>query len=362
MFSIREHLRAGSISVNSSRLQLENQSIVKIFEPAIARKPDYYPFAEEFADKILKGFWSHLRFGFSRDVNQFHTLFTEEERNIIVRDLSAIGQVEIAVKTYWSNIGKIFPHPSIEEAGIMFGFNEVIHNKAYIKLLSKLGLEHVFEENLKLPVVRDRVKYLKKHQEKVYENNRQQQLYSLVLFSLFVENVSLFSQFYVMRWFNRWHPEHSNENPLSETAVQIQYTRNEETIHAQFGIKLFNTAKEQYPEYVDQAFKDKVRHEAMSAYIAECNVIDWIIGSYDRPKISSKVLKSFIQKRIDDSMLQIGIDPLFQEHPFRALDSEHAWFFEEEISELDADNFDAHNDSYTRDDRSYNIDKDILTL
>ncbi|QIW87827.1 ribonucleotide reductase of class Ia [Agrobacterium phage OLIVR5] len=341
---------------------MSETNIVKIFEPCDVRRPNYYPFAEELSDKILKGFWSHLRFTFKRDVNDFHTLFTDEERDIIVRDLSMIGQVEINVKRYWANIGNIFPHPFIEEAGFIFSQNEVVHNRAYEKLLRVLNMEDIFQENLKLPFVADRVKYLKKHTEKTYENDRQQQLYSLVLFTLFVENVSLFSQFYIMRWFNRWHPEHQNNNPLSETAVQIQYTRNEETLHAQFGIKLFNTAREQYPELVTDDFIEKIRKEAMSAYIAECNVLDWILDGYDKPKLSSKILKSFIQKRIDDSLIQINIDPLFTEHKFRALDSEHKWFFDEEVSELDADNFDAHNDAYTRDDREYDIDTDIISF
>lgn len=337
-------------------------TLVKIFEPYEARRPNFYPFAEELSDKILKGFWSHLRFTFKRDVNEFYTLFSPEEQGIITRDLSAIGQIEIAVKRFWANIGQMFPHPFIEEAGYIFSQNEVIHNRAYEKLLVALNMQHIFLENLKNPVVNDRVRYLKKHNEKVFENDRRQKLYSLILFTLFVENVSLFSQFYVMRWFNRWHPDHQNNNPLSETAVQIQYTRNEETLHAQFGMQLFNTAREQYPELVNSEFIQKVRMEALNAYLAECKVIDWILGTYSKPKISPDILKSFIQKRIDDSLIQINIDPLFADDQLRAFDKEHKWFFEEEVSELDNDFFDAHSDAYTRDDRAFDIDKDILSL
>lgn len=336
-----------------------HNGVVKIFEPYKASKPDFYPEATRQTEKFMKSLWNHFRFDFKRDIYDFNIL-EKNEQGIILRNLSAIGQVEINVKMYWVNIGKIFPHPAIINAGIVLGYTEVVHGMAYEGLLVNLGALDIFRENLKVPQIAGRIKYLTKHTEKIYENERQQQLYSLVLFSLFIENVSLFSQFYVMRWFNRFHPVHQNKNFLSETAVQIQYTRNEESGHAQFGVYLFNTAKEQYPEFVDEVFERRILDEAMEAYIAESSVIDWILDGYDQPKLSGDILRSFIQKRIDNSLMQIGFKPLFLEHPLRALDTEHSWFFDEEVAELDADNFDAHNDAYTKDDRSFNIDEDII--
>lgn len=72
---------------------------------------------------------------------------------------------------------------------------EVIHNIAYEKLLNVLNLDDVFEENLKLDIIKGRVKYLRKYTHRYYENSKKQYLYALVLFTLFVENVSLFLNF-----------------------------------------------------------------------------------------------------------------------------------------------------------------------
>ena len=106
---------------------------------------------------------------------------------------SAIGQIEVAVKTFWAKLGENLPHPSLADLGYVMANVEVIHNNAYERLLQILGLEEVFEENLKLEWIQGRVNYLRKYTHKFYKNSQKQYLYALILFTLFVENVSLFS-------------------------------------------------------------------------------------------------------------------------------------------------------------------------
>jgi ribonucleoside-diphosphate reductase beta chain len=110
--------------------------------------------------------------------------------------LSAIGQIEISVKKFWTKLGDNLPHPAVSDLGITMGNIEVIHNNAYEKLLDVLQLQDIFEENLKLDIIQGRVKYLRKYLDKHYKDSRKQYIYSLILFTLYVENVSLFSQFY----------------------------------------------------------------------------------------------------------------------------------------------------------------------
>ena len=62
-----------------------------IFEEQISRKPNYYPWTEEFIESMHNGFWTDKEFSFQSDIHQFHTVLTEQERQIIVRTLSAIG-------------------------------------------------------------------------------------------------------------------------------------------------------------------------------------------------------------------------------------------------------------------------------
>ena len=273
-----------------------------LFTEQIARKPDLYPWTKQFIDAIWKGFWTPDEFNFRSDYSQFKTDLTKEEQEVIVKTMSAIGQIEIAVKSFWADVGKHLPHPSIKDLGYAMANSEVIHNLAYEKILEVLHLTHVFEENLNEKVIRGRVDYLRKYLEKHYDDDKKQYVYSIILFTLFVENVSLFSQFYIIMHMNR------NKAVMKDCAQQVQYTRNEEMLHAQVGIKLIQTLREEYPELFDQELQDRIQHECIESLKAESKVIDWIMGDYEVDGLSAPILKSFIAKRMADSLDQIGFD------------------------------------------------------
>jgi len=293
-----------------------------LFEEQISRKPDLYPWTKQFIDAIWQGFWTPDEFNFRSDYSQFKSDLNEAEQQVIVRALSAIGQIEVAVKTFWANVGDKMPHPSIRDLGYAMANSEVIHNLAYEKLLEVLQLTHVFEENLNEAVIKGRVDYLRKYLNKVYKNDKKQYIYSIILFTLFVENVSLFSQFYVIMHFNR------NRAVLKDCAQQVQYTRNEEMLHAQVGIKLINTLREEYPELFDKELEDRILHECIDSLKAESKVIDWIMSDYAVPGLDATILKAFIAKRMKDSMDQIGFDSSAIVYD-KALVDKTFWFDEE---------------------------------
>lgn len=273
-----------------------------LFTEQVSRKPNLYPWTQQFIDAIWESFWTPNEFNFRSDYSQFHTELTDEQREVIVRTLSAIGQIEIAVKTFWANLGRNLPHPGLTDLGFVMAQNEVIHNQAYEKLLDVLHLQDVFEKNLQEDVVAARVNYLRKYMDKVYEDDRKQYVYAIILFTLFVENVSLFSQFLIVMHFNRFH------NVLKDTAQQVEYTRNEEQLHAQVGIKIIHTLREEYPELFDAELEARVREEAMAALAAESNVIDWIMGDYRENQLNPEILKAYIANRINGSLADIGFD------------------------------------------------------
>jgi len=277
-----------------------------LFQEQIARKPNLYPWADEMMEVILDGFWTWKEFDFKADYQQFTTELSPQEQGIVVRNVAAIAQIEVAVKSFWAKLGETLRHPAIHDLGLVLGQNEVIHNKAYERLLEKMGLEDAIAELLKVPVIAARVTYLRKYLKKVYKDDaRKQFVYAIILFSLFVENVSLFSQFYTIMWFNR------ERNVLRDTAQQVQYTRNEETLHAAVGIKLINVLREEYPELFDADLEDRIYAETREAFAAESRVIDWIIEDYSQPGLSAAVLKDFVADRLNDSLVAIGYRPVF---------------------------------------------------
>jgi len=311
-----------------------------IFQEQISRKPNRYPWTEQFIEAMHNGFWTDKEFNFKSDVQQFKVELTEQEREIIIRTLSAIGQIEVAVKTFWAKLGDNLPHPALQDLGYVMANVEVIHNSAYERLLSVLGLEDIFEENLKLEWIQGRVKYLKKYTHKFYKDSKKQYLYALILFTLFVENVSLFSQFYIINHFARF------KNVMKDTDQQVKYTRNEENIHALVGIKIINTIREEYPELFDSELEEKIAQEAEQAFESESKIVDWMINGIEEKSLSAPILKEFIKNRINESLIQIGFKKVFEID--QDVLSSTTWFDEELLGNNMTDFFSSRPVEYSK--------------
>ena len=225
---------------------------------------------------------------------------------------------------------------------------EVIHNNAYERLLKILGLEDIFEENLKLDFIEGRVNYLRKYNHKFYKDSKKQYVYSIILFTLFVENVSLFSQFYIINWFNRY------KNVLKDTGQQVKYTRNEENIHALAGIKIINTIKEEHPELFDEELQERVVQESQAAFESESKIVDWMINGFDEKGLSSSILKEFIKNRINESLEQIGFKKAFEID--KALLKDTMWFEEELLGNNATDFFHTRPVEYSKNSQTFDAE------
>lgn len=320
-----------------------------IFEEQISRKPDHYPWTEEFITAMHNGFWTDKEFNFQSDVQDFKVNLNDTERDMVSRSLSAIAQIEVAVKTFWAKVGENLPHPSITDLGYVMANVEVIHNNAYERLLDVLDMNEIFEENLKLDIIQNRVKYLRKYLHKYYKDSKKQYVYSLILFTLYVENVSLFSQFYTINYFSRF------RNLLKDTSQQVAYTSREELIHALVGIKLVNVIREEYPEMFDDEFVERIRHECVEAYKAESKIIEWSVNGYVSDNLSTPILQNFLKNRFNDSLKQIGIDPVFDDVDEELLEKTE-WFDEDVLGNTATDFFFRRPTEYSKKDKSYDED------
>jgi ribonucleoside-diphosphate reductase beta chain len=316
-----------------------------IFDEQISRKPNFYPWTDSFIEAMHNGFWTDKEFSFKSDVQQFKVNLSEQEKEIIIRTLSAIGQIEIAVKTFWAKLGENLPHPSLQDLGYVMANTEVIHNNAYERLISTLGLEDVFEKNLKLDWIQGRVKYLKKYTHRYYKDSKKQYVYALTLFTLFVENVSLFSQFYIINWFARF------KNVLKDTDQQVKYTRNEENIHALVGAKIINTIRDEYPDLFDADFIEKILSEAKEAYESESKIIDWMVNGIKEEGLNAQVLKEFVKNRINESLKMIGFPTAFEID--KSLVSSTMWFEEELLGNNMVDFFHSRPTEYSKKNQSF---------
>ena len=174
-----------------------------IFERRITLKPFEYPELYEYVPAIRHSYWIHTEFNFTSDIQDFKTHLTEIERNAIKNAMLAISQIEVAVKSFWGDIYHKIPKPEVGAVGSTFAESEVRHTDAYSHLLEILGLNTEFKNLKKNPVIMKRVRYLdaalvssKSEKDKEYTE-------AILLFSLFIEHVSLFSQFLIIMAFNK---------------------------------------------------------------------------------------------------------------------------------------------------------------
>lgn len=167
---------------------------MSIFDRRINYKPFEYPGILQFTEAINKSFWVHSEVDFTADTQDFHSHLSAAERNAVKNSLLAIAQIEVAVKTFWGNIYLHFPKPEFNGLGSTFAECEFRHSEAYSRLLEVLGYNDEFENLVQVPVIRERIDYLSEALKDARSDDRKRYVVSLILFSILIENVSLFRQ------------------------------------------------------------------------------------------------------------------------------------------------------------------------
>ena len=319
---------------------------MSIFEEQVSRKPDNYPWSQDFIAVAQAGAWSEKEFNFQSDLQDFKVKLTDQEREIIIRSLSLIGTIETKIKKFWVRLGDNCPQPSLWDLGIILGAQEVVHGDAYEKLLEVIGIHEAFDKILELDFIKGRMNYLSKHSHKYHTDNKKQFVYSLILFTLFMENIALFSQFYTVSWFGKF------KNLLKDTNKQIEYTSREEDLHAKVGIKLINTIRSQHPELFDQELEDKILSESRNAIKYECEIVEWIVNGYDHEHLNSNLIKNFLCQRMNESLSGIGYPAIFEVDS--ELNKKTEWFYEQLLGNNMTDFFHGKPVEYSKHTKSFN--------
>lgn len=114
-----------------------------IFEKREAYKPFEYPEVTKFTDAMSKSYWVHSEVEFTADVQDYKSNLTDVEREALKRSLLGIAQIEVAVKTFWGDLYKLFPKPEFNNLGMSFGESECFDK--YTEILTNNGFKR-FED------------------------------------------------------------------------------------------------------------------------------------------------------------------------------------------------------------------------
>ena len=318
-----------------------------IFSKRVNLKPYEYPELVEYIDAIRHSYWVHTEFNFTSDIQDFKVHLSEKEKTAVQRAMLAISQIEIAVKTFWGDIYKRMPKPEIGNVGATFAESEVRHADAYSNLIQVLGLNKEFENLLEVPAIRRRIKYLEKSLSNSKSLENQDYFESIVLFSMFVENVSLFSQFLVIMSFNK------HKNVLKGMSNAVEATSKEENIHAEFGFDLVNLIKKENPTWWTPELIEDLVDETREAYEAEAAIVDWIFEKGDLDFLTKEETLEFIKHRFNVSLNSIGIDNIFEINQ-KVLETTE-WFDDEILTTKHTDFFNKRSINYSKKSKSITL-------
>ena len=265
-----------------------------------------YPQLLAYKDAIRHSYWIDTEFNFTEDIQDFKVTITPSERDVIKKTMLAIAQIEVNVKTFWADMYKRMPITEVGDVGMTFAESEVRHKDAYARLLRILGLEKEFQSVIEVPAIAGRLKYLKKYLDGTRSRDDKMYTKSVLLFSLFIEHVSLFSQFLIMMSFNK------EKNVFKGISNVVEATSKEEEIHGNFGAEIINIIKKENPEWFDEEFEELIYSACKKAYTAECGILDWIFEKGELKFLSKETIQNFIKNRFNNSLEKIGMKSIFE--------------------------------------------------
>lgn len=280
-----------------------NQDIFKSRENIL---PYEYPQLLAYKDAIRHSYWIDTEFNFTEDIQDFKVTINPKQRDIIKKTMLAIAQIEVNVKTFWADMYKRMPITEVGDVGMTFAESEVRHKDAYARLLRILGLEKEFQNVIDVPAIAGRIKYLKKYLDGTRSRDDKMYTKSVLLFSLFIEHVSLFSQFLIMMSFNK------ELNLFKGISNVVEATSKEEEIHGNFGAEIINIIKKENPDWFDEEFRDLIYSACMKAYNAECDILNWIFDKGELSFLSKETIQNFIRNRFNNSLEKIGMKSIFE--------------------------------------------------
>ena len=311
-------------------------------------KPFEYPELYEYVPAIRHSYWIHTEFNFTSDIQDFKTHLSEVEKNAIKNAMLAISQIEIAVKNFWGDIYHKIPKPEVGAVGSTFAESEVRHTDAYSHLLEILGLNTEFKQLKKNPVIMKRVRYLDAALASAKSENDKEYSESILLFSLFIEHVSLFSQFLIIMAFNK------HKNMLKGISNVVEATSKEEQIHGDFGIDLIKIIRHENPQWFDDEYEYRIQNMCKTAYESESAIIDWIFEKGELDFLPKNQIKEFIKDRFNKSLESIGVKKIFATN--QNLINETEWFNDEIIGTKHVDFFVKRSINYSKKTQSITAD------
>ena len=269
---------------------------MSILTPRNTYAPFEYEQAFKFWELQQQSHWLHTEIAMASDINDWKTVLTDAEKNLIGSILKGFTQSEVVIGEYWSSfVSKKFKKPEIQLMSSAFSGMEGIHAVAYAYLNQSLGLED-FDAFLHEPAAKAKIDRLINTRAKTKADIAK----SLAVFSAFNEGVNLFSSFAILLNFSRF-------NKMKGLGQIIAFSIKDETLHSNGGCWLFNTLIQEHPEVWTDELKKEIYDAARLTVELEDNFIDMAFNSGGTEGLTAEDIKAFIRHRCNAKLEDIGL-------------------------------------------------------
>jgi ribonucleoside-diphosphate reductase beta chain len=364
---VKEMLEGSELTVDNIHKQVENLLMKRhyydtareyisyrsahmpdIFRPRANYRPYEYPQFIEYIDAIHQSFWTHRSFNLDSSIQDIKVNMPKHESTAVIRSILSVASVEAKVKSFWTKLGERFPKSEFEELGTTIGSNEVYHAHFYAKVLEQLNLNDLFKEVLVTPAMKSRINYMNSALSGRNGTN-EDYLKSLIFFSLFVENVSLFTQFLTISVFNK------ERNQVMGLAQGINATSIEEVLHSQVGADIIHVVRNERPGFFTEELTADIHCMVREAVSSELSIIDWIFEEGELDILPKDVVVEYLYMRANKGLEMAGFPTLFK-HLNQNLLTRVEWFEIQTKTTIHRDFFSGHNTNYTKNAISFSPD------
>lgn len=280
---------------------------MSIFDERKNYKPFEYQEPIKMMEVMNNSYWLHSKLTFNADKSDYLQL-NLVDREAVRRSLCAISTVEVNLKTFWTQLGDHFPKPEFAMLGITAGESEIRHSESYSRLLTLLDLEDDFVECLKVPALQGRFEYLQKYLRLSPHNaDRKKYITKLILFSVLIENVSLFSQFATVMYFYR------HKGIMKDIRNIIKWSALDEQLHFNIGLMIIRILRVEHPEIFDEELNETIRKACLKSVKYERAILDWVFEHGELEKLTKQNLIDYMEHRVNESMVSMGFERIFDE-------------------------------------------------
>ena len=280
---------------------------MSIFDKREEYKPFEYPQFDELKNKLRHTYWTDTELTFEGDKIDYHNL-EDFEKEIVKRTLTLIATIEVKVKDFWGQLGNHFPKPELSNLGATASESEVRHSDSYDRLLDILGFQEYYKKALQDDAIKGRFTYLDKYLKlSPHNSDNRKYVLKLILFSILIENVSLFSQFATLMYFYRY------KGIMKDIRNIVKWTSIDESTHFNIGVEIIKVIRSEFPEMFDESLEELVHKASSKSIYHEKRLLDWVFENGELSNLTKENLLSYMKYRVDDSLISLGFKKLYNE-------------------------------------------------